>query len=278
MAFYITPDGRVHTVEVEIKDGIVRPQSYHAFDNEISPERENYNSKVLHSNSVETKGEKTKQTITIIAEIERQRVRQLQKSRLAQYRLKLSQLLESSDLSVGAKSFVKNYAASMNRINMNKINKSQKLFKYFFKKGLLSESNEIWNILQQVNRLVDEELSSNTKPLQNNPKTNDYKSPPRSIIIEKESSKSVEGSKSRKQIFSIAESRDTSTSNYSRAQLWNSPQYVKKGKKSKYGYARDIFGRVVEKDRYREDREVNPYNSSSSYDIEDDNESLENLD
>ena len=46
-------------------------------------------------------------------------------------------------------------------------------------------------------------------------------------------------------------------------------------KRPKYGYARDRFGRVQERDNYREDKWENPYSSSNSlYDAEDDNDSL----
>ena len=46
-------------------------------------------------------------------------------------------------------------------------------------------------------------------------------------------------------------------------------------KKPKYGYARDRFGRVQERDNYREDQWENPYSSSNSlYDSEDDHDSV----
>lgn len=49
---------------------------------------------------------------------------------------------------------------------------------------------------------------------------------------------------------------------------------VKKGRKPKYGYARDFFGRIQERDRYVEDRDVNPCSAANSlYDKEDDNSS-----
>lgn len=54
--------------------------------------------------------------------------------------------------------------------------------------------------------------------------------------------------------------------------------YTRKGKTPQFGYGRDYFGRVLERDSYREDRPVNPYHSRSDYDREDDNESLDNLD
>ena len=64
----------------------------------------------------------------------------------------------------------------------------------------------------------------------------------------------------------------------SKGNEWVSGNYVRKGPKPKYGYARDRFGRVQERDSYREDRSVNPYHSNSNYDREDDNDSLDMLD
>lgn len=59
---------------------------------------------------------------------------------------------------------------------------------------------------------------------------------------------------------------------------WVSGNYVRKGPQPKYGYARDRFGRVQERDSYREDIDVNPYSSYSSYDSEDDHDSQNILD
>lgn len=50
------------------------------------------------------------------------------------------------------------------------------------------------------------------------------------------------------------------------------------GRKPKYGYARDFFGRVQERDSYREDRQINNYSSSALYDFEDDHDSQNILD
>lgn len=44
-------------------------------------------------------------------------------------------------------------------------------------------------------------------------------------------------------------------------------------KKPKYGYARDIFGRVQERDRYKENSGENTDYDCSSYDPEDDHDS-----
>lgn len=60
------------------------------------------------------------------------------------------------------------------------------------------------------------------------------------------------------------------------------PSYPKGGansvRKPKYGYARDIFGRVQERDSYREDKPINNYSSSALYDFEDDHDSQNILD
>jgi hypothetical protein len=42
-------------------------------------------------------------------------------------------------------------------------------------------------------------------------------------------------------------------------------------KKAKYGYARDRFGRLLERDRYKEDNFFIEDNGQSLYDSEDDN-------
>ena len=45
-------------------------------------------------------------------------------------------------------------------------------------------------------------------------------------------------------------------------------------RKPKYGYARNMYGNILERDHYVENRQVNSYNGSSMYDREDDNDSL----
>lgn len=45
-------------------------------------------------------------------------------------------------------------------------------------------------------------------------------------------------------------------------------------KKPKYGYARDYFGRIQERDHYIENRSTNSYHDNSSFDREDDNDSI----
>ena len=45
-------------------------------------------------------------------------------------------------------------------------------------------------------------------------------------------------------------------------------------KKPKYGYARDYFGRIQERDHYVENRSINSFHSNSNYDREDDNDSI----
>ena len=49
-------------------------------------------------------------------------------------------------------------------------------------------------------------------------------------------------------------------------------------RKPKYGYARDYFGRVQERDSYREDKQTNNFSSSALYDFEDDHDSQDILD
>lgn len=55
---------------------------------------------------------------------------------------------------------------------------------------------------------------------------------------------------------------------------WVSGNYIRKGPKPKYGYARDYFGRIQERDHYLEGENVNPYDSNSNYDSEDDHDSF----
>lgn len=56
-------------------------------------------------------------------------------------------------------------------------------------------------------------------------------------------------------------------------------QYKTYGKKPKYGYARDFYGRIQERDHYVENRKVNEYSSNSSlYDKEDDHDSTYDCD
>lgn len=45
-------------------------------------------------------------------------------------------------------------------------------------------------------------------------------------------------------------------------------------RKSKYGYARDIFGRVQERDLYKEEKHEKPKYDYSSYDREDDHDNV----
>ena len=46
------------------------------------------------------------------------------------------------------------------------------------------------------------------------------------------------------------------------------------GRKPKYGYARDYFGRIQERDHYIENRPTNSYHDNSNYDREDDHDSI----
>ena len=46
------------------------------------------------------------------------------------------------------------------------------------------------------------------------------------------------------------------------------------GRKPKYGYARDYFGRIQERDHYIENRSINSYHDNSNYDREDDHDSM----
>ena len=149
MAFYITPDGRVHSVDVDVKNGNVRPQSYHAFDNEMTSDSESVSQKTKSRDyqSLKNKYKQIKQK----AKIERKH----RKFKLEQYRQQLGIILESSDLSDGAKCFVKNCATAMNKIKEN-----QKLLDNIYKNGLQPEENAILNVLQQVNQLIKEQLSS----------------------------------------------------------------------------------------------------------------------
>lgn len=63
-----------------------------------------------------------------------------------------------------------------------------------------------------------------------------------------------------------------------RSSISENANLVQRGNRPRFGYARDYFGRVQERDSYREDRPVNPYHSRSNFDREDDNESLDMLD
>ncbi|MBO6248795.1 MAG: hypothetical protein J6N54_08310 [Bacteroidales bacterium] len=45
-------------------------------------------------------------------------------------------------------------------------------------------------------------------------------------------------------------------------------------RKPKYGYARDIFGRIQERDRYKEETHEKPKYDYSSYDREDDHDNV----
>lgn len=54
----------------------------------------------------------------------------------------------------------------------------------------------------------------------------------------------------------------------------DSVQYNHSHKRHKYGYARDYFGRIQERDHYVENRSINSYHSNSNYDREDDNDSI----
>lgn len=71
---------------------------------------------------------------------------------------------------------------------------------------------------------------------------------------------------------------DSKVADQSSSDWTGNKNYVRRGHLPQYGYARDRFGRIQERDHYREDRAVNPYSSGSSYDCEDDNDSQDILD
>lgn len=260
MAFYISPDGRVISFDAEVKaDGSVRPRNYHDFiEGNLTPQQEPLTSEVkTRHNRTKAKRAPKKQPVQSNPVSLSSEPKGIKKACLE----KIACIIDCSGLSASAKIFVRLRTAPLSIIPF-----TTKLYNKITKAGLDKEKNNILTVFNEINELIQSNCSSlmqlrgtqvvstNQTIKQSAVQSSSYKLPSQTSRI------------------SYAKEEDPKH----QASVDNTI-YVRKGNVPKYGYARDYFGRVQERDSYREDRAVNPYSSLSSYDIEDDNESLDIL-
>lgn len=278
MAYYITEDGRVVPFDADVKeDGTVRPANYSQFilgqPTSANVKEQKYttypltrpvpktqqNSTILPKSTKRQKSaaqqksatplkstKKPKKTIPQVSAKQVKRTKQ-QKDEL---RAKISKIIQDSHLSKSAQELIMLKAGCLQEIVIN-----NKLIKAINNRSLDYEKDKIQNAILQINALLHE-----TKPVQKH------------IPVATTSTTKTQPTASKK--VTVVQSDEVRTKfNY-----WTSGNYVRKGPAPKYGYARDRFGRVQERDSYREDKDVNPYSIDSSYDSEDDHASMDILD
>lgn len=261
MAFYISPDGRVISFDAEVKaDGSVRPRNYHDFiEGNLNPQQEPLASDRKTRPTKTTKAKKVHKNqplqpnpISLSSE-----PKGVKRSCLEQ----ITSIIDCSSLSASAKTFVRLRALALTVLPF-----TNKLYNKIAKAGLEKEMNSILDLFNEINEMIQRNCSF-SKKLSNKAAVSTNQIPIQRVV--QSSSYKMPSQKAR---ISYVKEEDP----ISQAPIDNTI-YLRKGNVPKYGYARDYFGRVKERDSYREDRAVNPYSSLSSYDFEDDNESLDIL-
>ena len=275
MAYYFSQDGRVIPFDADVKeDGTIRPANYSQFisdDSTSANEKEQkyttypltrpvpktqQNSTIQPKSAKKHKSATTQKSTTLQNSTKRpkrtlQQVSAIQVKRTKQQkeelRAKISQIIQDSHLSKSAEDFIMLRAASLQEIFIK-----NKLIKAINNLSLDSEKEKILNAILQINALFHE-----PKPVHKN------------IPVATTGTKTSATKK-----MTVVSSDEVRT----KFNHWTSGNYVRKGPAPKYGYARDRFGRVQERDSYREDKDVNPYSVDSSYDCEDDHASMDILD
>lgn len=258
MSYFIGPDGRLMSFDAEIKaDGSVRPRNYHDFaeGNLVSQSEQEGVAQRTHDEYLTAPGQRKEKPRNITP------ISKLSKNNKALYKSEIRAIINLSLMSSSAADFVRARAMALTPIRI-----CSKLNRKICDAALDYEMDEIINVIKQVNSVIAKFASiSNASNRQSDRKK---KPTPQPNFLTNASHKDVLPSQSRRLTY-VAESQPRIT------QHTNNTQYVRSGRLPKYGYARDYFGRVQERDSYREDRPVNPYSSLSSYDKEDDNESLD---
>lgn len=306
MAFYITSDGRAVSFEAEVKpDGTVRPKKYSEFLEEDSNLPKVHTSKTTAKKGLQANGDNPRKRVsTIYTKKEKERYvepepyfaplvalkmqveenkrkRQIQKqeaeikraleksknpseSTNRNHRTKTEKramlanivsIIKDAKLPENAYNFVFTRISTLTPLTVN-----DKLKRKISGRGLGDYKDKIIEVINSVNYYL--RYDSHCKA-----RTNSKINANKEIRIKK----TVEIEEK------YVDSNDTANGRKLKGNEWISGNYIMKGKQPKYGYARNYFGRVQERDSYREDRLVNPYSSISSYDVEDDNESLDIL-
>lgn len=348
MAYYITADGRVHEIEVDVKqDGTVRPLRYTELSsdkpaqknndnidekyNRLIEERKRNKAKALIKNKI-TKAHKekdqelsqsyaAKELAKAKASLEKARAKaSLEKARIkareieldkvreralnrardkvaksgfsfdprfyatkndghnkkrinAEIRQKIDIILRNSKLSKLAIDFIIERTNSLAKVGITK-----KLYKRIKDLGLAEEYMDIITAISKINYAISEKKHS----YQNQTVVKPYTPKPAPVKSPSKRPKANSQNNQKKVKYTVESANEyNSPDKINRTLKSNerlSGNYIRKGPVPKYGYARDRFGRVQERDSYREDRDVNPYNTNSSYDREDDNSSMDILD
>lgn len=156
-------------------------------------------------------------------------------------------------LSKNAYDFIVGYLITLKMIDINKLTSE------IIKHHLIEEKGKLIAIAKMANRRILE---------YKNPRTNSYNSNKhhKQAINNNVNSNSISNlisDSSIKNLKQLKSSLDNIADNH----------VIKPGNKSKYGYARDFFGRVKKSDIYQEGANVNPYSSTPLYDREDDHDS-----
>ena len=204
------------------------------------------------------------------------------------YLKKINDIIINTSLSEEAKEFILRKATSLEEIQI----KSEEI-KKMRTRGLFIGSGTVYSTFEKINNLIREYRrkypqsieSDATRPL------NKVISPSNNNVTKQASfpvtKPTVENKPSKKTIVSKPSIHKSSKKTYNdvvhtyrplKGNEWTSGNYIRKGPAPKFGYARDRFGRVQERDSYREDKVINPYSINSSYDSEDDHDSMDILD
>lgn len=262
MAYYISEDGRLISFDAEIKaDGSVRPRNYHDFaegENTTPPVQDSVVSTKRNNNSPKPNRKKCKSSY-----LHNVQVSAIPRSKRVACKSEIMTLLAKTHMSNSAREFVRARAICLSAIQIG-----AKLRQKIYDASLDYEINTIIDTISRINTII-RSYFDNRQAVDNNRTLNhtqEQKDASSAII----SSKDILPSQ-RRRVLGVKESAPQNP------QYINSTIYVKNARTPKYGYARDYFGRVQERDSYREDRPVNPYSSLSNYDKEDDNESLDIL-
>lgn len=270
MAYYITDDGRVHEVDVEVKnDGSVRPQRYSDF---VSTEnQQDVKKKHNYDKTWDYVAQKHKKSRQINEESRNKKRNNKRKKKGNVFNTsqkivfskdtifgKINSIIQDSNLSENALAFIQKKVDSLSFTRI-----TDKFKACIVSYGLSSELDTILKVIGKINVII---LLLKTAPEQ-------ILSPRKKGIKTKNKNKSFKNLKTKVGNCTSTE-KNTQFHSYSR----DYGNQIRKGPMPKYGYARDRFGRVQERDSYREDKVINPYSINSSYDSEDDHDSMDILD
>lgn len=288
-SYYIGPDGRVISFDAEVKaDGSVRPRNYREFvEGKAIPETTKNKSQKKRSYEFEahissqrscttassvkkTKSQAPKTTTVTKPSKPVHKIKTLAGASRSQrqfYLASVKSMIDCSSLSEPAKNYVLTRAVCLSTIPITK-----KLRNRIIWAGLENEKEEIIKIINRINETIEDYFGLDSSVATN---AKNVSSTSVAIASRNASAKVLKKDLPPSQRGEYKSVKELNGQEFT--QHVNNTVYVRKGRLPQFGYARDRFGRIQERDHYVEDRPVNPYSSLSSYDAEDDHESLDIL-